>query len=80
MHQDIKLKFPIEVAGATVSSVRMRRPKVSDMMAADRAKGSDAEKEVNLFANLCELAPSDIGNLDIKDYEQLKKVFAGFLS
>lgn len=74
---NIVLKYPLE-CGRT--SVTMRRPKVRDMLASDKAKGSDAEKEIALFANLCELAPVDIESLDMVDYQALQKAYQGFLS
>jgi hypothetical protein len=78
-HVDIALKFPLSIDGHAVKTVRMRRPTVADMLAADKTKGSDAEKEVKLFANLAELTPDDIGRLDMSDYAQLREAWASFL-
>jgi hypothetical protein len=58
----------------------MRRPKVKDQLAVDKAEGGKAEKEVNLFANLCEVTPAVIGELDMLDHGSLQKVYTGFLS
>jgi len=73
----ITLKFPNNPAA---DKLTMRRPKVRDMLAAEKAKGNDAEKEILLFANLCEVAPADIEALDMADYQQLQKVYKDFLS
>lgn len=73
----ITLKFPIDPA---VTQLTMRRAKVRDMLAAEKAKGNDAEKEILLFANLCEVAPADIEALDMADYQQLQQVYKDFLS
>ena len=62
------------------SALTLRRPKVRDMLAADKASGSDAEKEVRVFANLCEVAPAVIEALDMADYQALQERYAGFLS
>jgi len=78
--ENIKLKYPIDVAGEKITSLNLRRPKVRDMLAADRASGSDAEKEVSLFANLCEVSPDAIMELDGADYQQLQEIYSGFLS
>lgn len=50
------------------------------MLAADKAKGSDAEKEIAMFANLCEELPETIESLDMADYQQLQETYRGFLS
>jgi hypothetical protein len=78
--ETIKLKYPIDVAGEKITSLNLRRPKVRDMLAADKATGSDAEKEVHLFANLCEVSPDAIMELDGADYRQLQDTYSDFLS
>ena len=80
MGADISLSFPLDVNGATIRTIHMRRPTVADMLAADKAKGTDAEKEVAMFANLCTLAPSDLAKLDMADYAKLREAWSGFLS
>ncbi len=52
MSTSIELKYPISVDGMNVKSLKLRRPKVRDMLGVDATKVSDAEKEINLFANL----------------------------
>jgi len=76
----ITLKYPIEVAGEQIASLNLRRPKVRDMLTADKTSGSEAEKEVAMFANLCEVSRDAILDLDGADYGQLQKAYAGFLS
>ena len=75
----ITLSFPVETEGEKVTELKMRRPKVRDMLAAD-AGGSDAQKELRLFANLCEVTPKTIENLDMADYLKVQEVYSGFLS
>ena len=41
---------------------------------------SDEEKEIRLFANLCEVEPKVIEELDEADYSNLQKVYLGFFS
>lgn len=72
---DIALKKAIKIDGTDVQSVRMREPLVSDQMVMDAMKGTDAVKEIGLFANLCDLKPADIQGLSLRDY---KRVQAGF--
>lgn len=73
----IKLKYTLETG---LSTITLRRPKVRDMLASDETKGSDAEKEIALFANLAELSPDEITSLDMADYKQLQEVYKSFLS
>lgn len=79
-NEKITLKFPVKIDGKETKELSMRRPKVSDMMIADKAKGSEAEKEVSLFANLCEVSPEDVGQLDMSDYKKLQEIWQGFLA
>ena len=77
---NIQLKTPIQVNGATVSLLSMRRPKVKDMRAAAAAASDPASQEITLIANLCDLAPSDIEELDFGDYAAIQKVLKRFTS
>lgn len=76
----IQLKSPITVNGATVAQVALRRPKVKDMRAASAAASDAATQEIALIANLCDLAPSDIEELDFGDYAAIQKVLKRFTS
>jgi hypothetical protein len=76
----VDLKHPIEIAGAKVAVISLRRPKVKDMLAAEKAGGSDAEKEIRIFANLAEQPPEVIESLDLADYAALQRAYQGFLS
>ncbi|MGZ4953589.1 MAG: phage tail assembly protein [Methylobacter sp.] len=77
MSATIELMYPTE---GGLKQIMMRRPKVRDMLASDKAKGSNAEKEIALFSNLCELSPADIEALDMVDYSALQEAYRGFLS
>ena len=76
----IKLKHPITADGREVAQLNLRRPKARDMIASDKGGGSDAEKELRLFSNLCEVTPETIGDLDLEDYRALQVAFTDFLS
>jgi hypothetical protein len=39
---------------------------------------SDEEKEIRLFANLCEVTPNIIEELDESDYANLQKAYMDF--
>jgi len=77
---EIVLEQAITVNGESFEKLSIRAPKVRDMMTASNAEGSDVEKEVRLFATLCEVPPEVIEELTLKDYQQLQKAYEGFLS
>lgn len=79
-HINITLKYPIKMDGAEISALRLRRPKVRDMLAVEKSGEHDAEKEIQLFANLCEVKPGDLHDLDMADYGKLQKAYQDFLS
>jgi hypothetical protein len=76
--QNIKLQFPVEMDGAKYAELNMRRSKVKDRLAVAQMKCSDEEKEIRLFANLCEVAPSVIQELDEVDYANVQKAYTSF--
>lgn len=74
------LAYPVTADGLEVRSLRIRRPKVRDELAAARATGSNEEREVRLFASLCEVSPETVEALDMEDYRKLQEVYVSFLS
>jgi hypothetical protein len=80
MSEEIKLEHPVTIENVETERLSLRRPKVRDMLASDKVGGSDAEKEIRIFANLAEVSPAVIEELDLYDYGQLQKAYQGFLS
>lgn len=78
--EKISLNFPVSVGNEVVSELTMRRPKVRDQIAANHQTKDAAEQEITLFANLCEVTPDTIREMDMKDYRELQRVYSGFLS
>jgi hypothetical protein len=76
----IVLDFPITVSGVEVSHLIMRRPKVRDMLAAQKAGGSEADMGVALVANLCEITPDDVMELDSLDWDKCEAQVQAFKS
>ena len=76
----ITLKYPVTVDGATHATLAMRRPRVRDSRDAQRGGGTNADSEIRLFANLCEVTPAVIEELDMTDYVKMQKAYEGFLS
>lgn len=79
--QTIELKYPVEATGETINNLTMRRSKIKDRLLVAKMKNvSDEEKEIRLFANLCEVEPKVIEELDEADYSNLQKVYLGFFN
>ena len=78
--EHIQLQYPVKVNGLDIATLNLRRPRVRDMLAASKMKGSDAEKEIRMFCNLCEVEPEVIESLDLADYARLQQVYQSFLS
>jgi hypothetical protein len=76
---DIELSRAMDLAGVKVSKLRMREPVVRDQVVYDKLKGSDLEKEITIFANLCEMDEKQIQSLTQRDYIRLSAAYAGFL-
>lgn len=80
MNATAKLTFPIKIDGAEVTELKMRRPTLGDQLRADKQCDNDVDTEITLIANLCEVTPSDLEKLDLKDYQTLQENFKSFLS
>ncbi|OOY34370.1 phage tail assembly protein [Solemya velum gill symbiont] len=76
----IELTHSIEIDGAKVGVIQLRRPKVRDMLSVEKSVDNDAEKEIQLFSNLSELSPDNLLELDMADYAKLQKAYQDFLS
>lgn len=77
---EIALDYPVTIDGTEVSVLHMRRPKVADTFLAQKSTKPDAEKELDLFANLCEVSPADIQKLDMMDYLKLQEQYGNFMA
>jgi hypothetical protein len=80
-HCDVELARPTTFTnGIEQSKLRMREPTVEDQIVHDEMRGSDAIREVTMFANLCEVSPGDIRKLSMKSYQRVQEAYAGFLA
>lgn len=78
--KEIKLSRPIQISGANVTTLTMREPLVQDQLTIGEIAGSDARKELALFANLCGVAPGDLERLPMRDYGKLQDAYKSFIS
>ena len=76
----IKLQHPFTLNGEEIVALTLRRPKVRDRLIAEKSQGSEVEKEIRLIANLCEVAPDCIENLDMADYMACQETLGSFFS
>ena len=76
----IDLDYSIQIDGTKVQQLSMRRPTVRDQMFFEDGKGSEARRIVNYLANLCEVSPDNILELDQSDFSKLTKIIEGFQS
>lgn len=67
----------VEITLSNGDVVKMRRPKVRDMMATNDIK-DPMENELALIGNLTEMTREEILELDIDDYQAVQEVFKGF--
>lgn len=75
----IQLEYPVEAEGQTIDAITIRRPKARDLKRMEVAKGGEIAKSIDLIANLAELPPSAIEDLDAADFQAVSEVVAGFL-
>ena len=76
----IELTHPVTVNSEEITSLNLRRPKVRDMIIADKTGTTDGAREVTMFANLCEVDVEVIHELDLVDYHKVQETYQGFLS
>lgn len=74
----IKLSHPVMSDGTELRALNLRRPKVRDVLLAAKIGGTDEEKEIRVLANLCEVAPDVVEELDMADYKKLQDGYRGF--
>ena len=76
----IPLTHPVTHQGQEYTELTIRRAKARDSRDAQRGGGTHADHEIRLFANLCEVAPAVIEELDMADYMAVQRAYEGFLS
>lgn len=69
----ITLSKPSQINGVTVDTLIIRSPTVREVRAADRASDNDDEqRELMLFAGLCDAGQQDLEGLKLVDYHRLQ--------
>lgn len=78
--KQIELKYPVTVAEHEYKALTMRSAKARDQIVAQKSASNNADVELVLFSNLCEVSTEVIEELEMADYQQLQKAYNGFLS
>lgn len=65
---NIQLKYPFDFGGGKVTELNLRRPKVRDIRAMEKGKGSDSDRSIGMMANLAEVDPLLFDELDPVDF------------
>ena len=78
--QVFELKHPFEFRGATYTKFEMRRAKVRDLRNFSKGLAKDpAGAMERVVADLIEMDPLVIAEMDIEDYAPMKAAFEAFL-
>lgn len=77
----IKLEFPIMTASGEIAELTLRRPKVLDLILAEKKSGgSDEQKSVALISSLAMLSTDEVLELDMgTDFMTVSATIKGFL-
>ncbi len=74
----VTLDVPFECEGRLIQSLAVHEPCVRDIIACEKQGGSEAEKELNLIAALCHMAPQSLLSMKARDYSKLQEACANF--
>lgn len=75
---EIKLQYPLKDGGADVSVLKLRRPKVRDMMVMDEVEGN-LQKSVRMISQLSDLPVKVIEEMDAADFTKASEAVEAFL-
>lgn len=78
-HADITFERQVTIAGAKVTTLRMREPMVKDMRAMSKQAGGNEEQEAFLMGNLLEVSPADLDEMHLKEYKRLQTALMLFI-
>lgn len=76
--EKIELQYPVPFEGGELKEISIRRPKVSDVVAARKSKKDEAEQEIAMLSKLTDIPPETIETLDLADYKKLQETLSGF--
>lgn len=74
----IRLQYPFTLGGVTYDELTIRRPKMRDIKRSERHK-EDLNKSLNMIADLAEIAPEVVEEMDPVDFAAISEVVGDFM-
>ena len=78
----VKLSHPFKVGDKTIAEVTIRRPKVRDLRAMEKARepgATDIDQGIAMAAALCDLPLEAVDEMDAVDFAAISEVITRFL-
>ena len=77
----VELEDGLEIDGTFTKNIEVRKPKVKDLLIAERTSKGKTEGDTNItfLANLTDLAPAQLEEMSLPDFRKLNEVVNGFL-
>ncbi len=82
--EQVTLSYPINVGGTEQTIIKLRRPKVRDVRAAEKHSKDGFEQvlylisKVGLLSDDSGLSPADVDEIDVVDITKISEVIEGF--
>ena len=76
----VKLEYPVQSEGATLSEVTVRRPKGRDMRALPKGSDVSMEEMWPFYGLLCQIPDNAFDEMDAGDIAAIGEVVTNFLS
>jgi hypothetical protein len=78
----VKFSRPLKIGDRTVAEVTIRRPKVKDLRAMEKAReqgSSEMDQGIAMAATLCDLPLEAMDEMDAADFAAISEVITRFL-
>lgn len=75
-----QLKYPVTLNGETITELNLRRPKARDLIKSQKAKGGEMEMIATMLADLAEITPRVVNELDAEDFAAVGEVIGNFMT
>lgn len=76
--ETITLEYPFTFDGEEITEITIRRPKMRDMKKAQKHK-DNMEKSIHMIADLAEVSPKLVEELDTGDFASVSKMLGEFM-
>ena len=76
--ETVELEYPFEFQGEQITEITIRRPKMRDMKNTQKIK-DDMEKSIRMIADLAEVPPKLVEELDTLDFGKVSAKVGEFM-